>query len=138
MNIWRRIMLLLNYAHPLTPEQREQAAALLGAAPEVRDIPTHVDRARPLAQVAAELADAAGLTAAAWQTTRLALNPPSLAPLALALLAELHGRCGYFIPILNIRPAAGALPPRYELAEVVALQALRDTARARRQAPGDQ
>lgn len=130
-------MLLLNYAHPLTAEQREQLTALLGAAPEVRDIPSQVDRARPLAQVAVELADAAGLTAGAWQTTPLAINPPSLAPVALALLAELHGRCGYFISILNIRPAAGALPPRYEVAEVVALQALRDTARSRRHSPGD-
>lgn len=131
-------MILLNYAHPLTPEQREQAAALLGAAPEVRDIPTHVDRARPLALVATELADAVGLTPGAWQTTPLALNPPALAPVALALLAELHGRCGYFLPILNLRPAPGALPPRYEVAEVVALQALRDAARSRRLAPGDQ
>lgn len=36
-----------------------------------------------------------------------------------------------FVPALNIRPVAGALPPRYELAEIVALQALRDAARER-------
>ncbi len=53
-------------------------------------------------------------------------------PLALALIAELHGRCGYFPPILNIRPAPGALPPSYDVAEIVNLQALRDTARGRR------
>jgi hypothetical protein len=125
-------VILLNYAHPLTAEQHEQVAALLGVVPEVRDILTQVDREVPLAQVAVGLADAAGLSPNDWQTTPLAINPPSLAPVALALLAELHGRCGYFIPILNIRPAANTLPLRYEVAEVVALQALRDVARVRR------
>jgi hypothetical protein len=104
-------MLLLNYAHPLTTAQRAQLAALVGAEPEARDIAAHVDRGLPLASVAAALADAAGLTAEQWQTLPLLLNPPALAPVALALLAELHGRCGYFVPILNIRPLAGALPP---------------------------
>ncbi len=129
-------MLLLNYAHPLTDEQRAQVAALAGAAPEVRDILTQVDRARPLAQIAAALADAAGLSAEQWQTTPLLINPPALAPLALVLIAELHGRCGYFVPALNIRPVVGALPPRYEVAEIVALQALRDAARERRAPAG--
>jgi hypothetical protein len=125
-------MLLLNYAHPLTTAQRAQLAALVGAEPEARDIAAHVDRGLPLASVAAALADAAGLTAEQWQTLPLLLNPPALAPVALALLAELHGRCGYFVPILNIRPLAGALPPAYEVAEIVALQQLRDDARDRR------
>jgi hypothetical protein len=126
------IMLLLNYAHPLTADQLTQVAALLGAAPEARDIPAQVDRALPLAQVAAALADAAGLAPEEWQSAPLLINPPALAPVALALLAELHGRCGYFVPILNIRPVAGALPPRFEVAEVVDLRALREAARERR------
>jgi hypothetical protein len=125
-------MLLLNYAHPIADDQRAQLAALLGAAPDVRDIAAQVDRGLPLTQVAAALADAAELAPGAWQTTELLLNPPALAPVALALLAELHGRCGYFVPVLNIRPVAGASPPRYEIAEVVALQLVRDDARERR------
>lgn len=125
-------MILLNYAHPLTEAQRAQVAALAGAEPQVRDIQVHVDRSLPLARVAAALADAAALTAEAWQTEPLLLNPPALAPVALALVAELHGRCGYFVPILNVRPIAGATPPRYEVAEIVALQQLRDDARGRR------
>lgn len=63
------------------------------------------------------------------------LNSPALALVALALQAEMHGRCRYFVPALNIRPVSGALPPRYEVAEIVALQALRDAARQRRAPP---
>ncbi|HEU4326773.1 MAG TPA: CRISPR-associated protein Csx15 [Roseiflexaceae bacterium] len=124
--------LLLNYAHPLTPEQAAQVAALLGEAPAVRDLAVQVDRARPLAEVARELADTAGLRPEEWQTAALVLNPPALAPLALALIAELHGRCGGFPAIINVRPVAGSLPTRYEVAEILNLQALRDAGRTRR------
>jgi len=124
-------MIVLNYAHPLTAAQSARLAELLGETPEVRDIPVHVDRARPLAAVATELADAAGLMPSEWQTRPLLLNPPGLAPLALALIAEIHGRCGYFPAIISIRPVAD-MTPRYEVAEIVNLQDLRDTARARR------
>ncbi len=124
--------MLLNYAHPLTDEQRRRIGELLGETPEIRDIPTQIDRALPLAEVARQLADAAELTSEAWQTLPLLVNPPALAPLALSLAAELHGRCGYFLPIINIRPIPESLPPRYEVAEIVNLQALREGARAAR------
>lgn len=125
-------MILLNYAHPLTGEQLAQITALLGTTPEVRDVPTQVDRRRPLVEAARELADAAGLAAREWQTLALVINPPALTPVALTLLAELHGRCGYFPPMLNIRPIANSTPPRYEVAEIINLQAVRDAARQRR------
>lgn len=127
-------MLILNYSHPLTATQQAQIAALLGVEhlSPVRDLPTQIDRQRPLADVATELADAAGLDATAWQTTPLLLNPPALAPVAAALLAELHGRCGYFVPLIHIRPIVGSLPPAFEVAEIVNLQSLREAARTRR------
>ena len=128
-------MLLLNFAHPLTAPQRAQLAALLGAAPDVREIPTQADRTRPIGSVAAELVAAVGLSAVDWQTIPLLINPPGLAPLALAVLAEIHGRCGYFPALVNLRPVAGAVPPQYEVAEIVSLQTLRDTARTRRFPP---
>jgi hypothetical protein len=125
-------MMLLNYAHPLTPEQLGQIVQLLGSAPRVRDIPIQIDRDRPLAEVACELADAAALTPQEWQALQLILNPPGLAPLALALIAEIHGRSGHFPAMLNIRPIADSLATRYEVREIVNLQAIRDNARAQR------
>lgn len=126
------MILLLNYAHPLTAAQLAQVAAICGGEPTVREIAAQADRARPMAEVAHALADAAGLSPSEWQTTPLVLNPPALAPLALALIAELHGRCGGFPAVLNVRPAPGSVPTRYEVAEVLNLQTLREAARGRR------
>ena len=130
------MILVLNFSHPLTAAQLDQLTALLGERPEVRQIAVHIDRTQPLAKVAHQLADTAGLNPEEWQTVPLMVNPPGLAPLALALIAEIHGRCGYFPAILNIRPVEGALPARYEVAEIVNLQAVREAARARRKEGG--
>ncbi|MEI7643914.1 MAG: CRISPR-associated protein Csx15 [Chloroflexales bacterium] len=122
-------MLLLNYSHPIPADQLTRVAAICGATPEVREVGAQIDRIRPIAEVARALADAAALSPDDWQTTPLILNPPALAPLALALIAELHGRCGAFPAMLNVRPVADSIPTRYEVAEVVNLQALREASR---------
>lgn len=125
-------MIVLNYSHPLTEQQIAHIAAIIGERPLVRAIDSQIDRERPLAEVAVELADAAGLTPDEWQTTPLLINPPALAPLAIVVLAEIHGRAGGFPAMLNVRPVAGSIPTRYEVAEILNLQAIRETARRRR------
>ena len=42
-------------------------------------------------------------------------------PEVVALLAELHGRCGYFPAHVRTRPVQGSIPPQYEVAEVMDL-----------------
>lgn len=126
-------MLILNYSHPLTGEQRDQLAALTGEdVAEVRTLPAQMDLAQPFDKQAVALADAADLSPEAWQTTPLLLVLPALNFAAAALLAELHGRMGYFPPVVRLRPVPGKLPPRYEIAEIINLQTMRDTARQRR------
>lgn len=126
-------MLILNYSHPLTPNHLAQLEALTGEpATEVRAIPAQLDVEQPFAEQARALADAAQLSPAEWQTTTLLVLLPALNFAAAALLAELHGRCGYFPPVVRLRPVTGALPPRYEVAEIINLQAIRDAARKRR------
>jgi hypothetical protein len=126
-------IVVVNFAHPLTGAQREQVASLAGR-PVVRvvDVPAHIDVEADVGRQATALVDRAGLSAGEWQTLPLVVNPPGLAPLAAAVLAELHGRMGYFATILRIRPMAGSAPTRYEVAELLNLQALRDAARERR------
>jgi len=126
-------MILLNYSHPLTLDHLAQLEALTGApVTDVRDIPAQLDLDTPFAEHALRLADAAGLTPAQWQTEGLLVALPALNFAAAALLAELHGRCGYFPPVVRLKPVTGALPPRYDVAEIINLHAIREAARTRR------
>jgi len=114
-------------------EGLEQVAALAGQSVErVVTVASQVAVQQPLEPQLIALADACGLSPAEWQTLPLLVNPPSLNFVALALLAELHGRCGYFPAHLRLRPVAGSAPRLYEVAEVLDLQGLRDAARERR------
>jgi len=98
----------------------------------VLDILTHFDLAQPFVQQVIALVDQVKLTSAEWQTLPLLINLPSLNFVAATLLAELHGRMGYFPPVLRLRSVPGSIPPRFEVAEVINLQAVRDVARATR------
>jgi hypothetical protein len=48
------------------------------------------------------------------------------------LIAELHGRMGYFPAIVRIRPISGSTPPQFELAEIINLHQIRSQARSQR------
>ena len=128
-------MLILNFAHPLTEEHLAQIERLTGQKPErVIVINSQIDPQQPLAPQVAGMADAAGLTPEEWQTLPLLINPPSLNFSAVALIAELHGRMGYFPPCIRMRPVVGpdgqrVVPPRFEVAEILNLQEIRDRAR---------
>ena len=91
------------------------------------------DVSRPFDEQAIALLDEVGLTAAEWQQEQLLLITPALNFAAAAVLAELHGRCGYFVPIVRLRPVEGGLPLRFEVAEIINLQTIRDKARNRRE-----
>ncbi len=126
-------MILLNFAHPITDAQKTQIESLTGETiARVVDIPSQIDTQQPLAPQIVAMADAAGLTSEEWQTLPILINPPALNFSAVTLIAELHGRMGYFPPCLRLRPVEGSLPRRFEVAEILDLQALRDDARTRR------
>lgn len=127
-------MILLNLSHPLTTEQRQQIEGLT-AQPITRLIEqmAQFDTAAPFGPQVTALVDSLGLSPAEWQTEPILLILPALNFGAAAVLAELHGRCGYFIPIVRTRPVPGSLPPRFEAAEIINLQAMRESARHRRQ-----
>ena len=126
-------MLLLNFAHPLTGEHHQQIERLTGQSIDrLLDLSSQIDPQQPLTPQVVALLDQAKLSATEWQTLPLLVNPPALNYIAVALLAELHGRCGYFPVCLRLRPVEGSLPPRFEVAEILHLQAIRDSARLRR------
>jgi hypothetical protein len=126
-------MILLNFSHPLTSDHLQQVETLTGQRVErVIEIRSQIDPQQPLGPQVVALAGQAGLSPAEWQALPLLVNSPSLNFIAVALLAELHGRCGYFPAHVRMRPVQGSVPPQYEVAEVLDLQAVRDVARKTR------
>jgi hypothetical protein len=126
-------MILLNFSHPLTSAQLRRVEELTGQPVErLVDLPVQFDSAHPFAPQLAALAARIPLSPAEWQTAPLLVNLPSLNFIAALLLAELHGRMGYFPPVLRLRPLAESLPPQYEVAEVLNLQKVRDASRGSR------
>lgn len=126
-------MLLINFTHPVTPAHVQSIEVLTGQRVErVIEQTTHFDTGQPFAGQVAALVDAVGLTSHEWQTLPILVNLPSLNFIAATLLAELHGRMGYFPPIVRLRPVQGSLPPQFEVAEIINLQAVRDEARGKR------
>jgi hypothetical protein len=127
-------MLVLNFTHPLTPEQVAQLENLTGeVVDEIRAISTQLGDCHPFfSDQVVTLADVACLSSEEWRTRQLLVVPPALNFAAFALLAELHGRMGCFPTVVRLRPASGTTPRRFEVAEVINLQVIRDSARKRR------
>jgi len=123
-------MILLNFSHPLTDEQKAQIEALTkGSIEQIIALPIHFNHDQPFLPQLREILKTVTFTPEEWQTAPIIVNLPSYNYIAALALAELHGRMGYFPPILRLKPVEGALPPRFEVAEVINLQAVRDDAR---------
>jgi hypothetical protein len=126
-------MILLNFSHPITKTQRDQIEKLSGTSitREV-NVPAQFDHQQNFDTQLANLMSKVSLSAAEWQTAPILLNLPSLNFIAALLLAELHGRMGYFPPCIRLRPIKDALPPRFEVAELLNLNVIRENARKTR------
>jgi transposase len=126
-------MILLNFSHPLTTTQRAQIDALAGEPiSRILDAPAQFDEQQPFAPQLAALLAAVDLMPAQWQGEAILVILPSHNFIAALLLAELHGRMGYFPTVVRTRPVAGSAPRRYEVAELLDLQGVREQARRSR------
>jgi hypothetical protein len=126
-------MIIVNFTHPLTEQQQVQVARLTREPIEaIRDVPCQFDNQEPFAGQVSERVDAVDLSTEAWQQAPILINPPAFAPAAAILIAELHGRMGYFPAFIRMRPVPGSSPTQFEVGEIINLQAVRDKARTRR------
>lgn len=125
--------LVVNFYHLLKPDQIkdmqrmqqwpsiEVIDARLGTVPEKKNFTRYL-----LNHI-----ESIDLTAEEWQTACLAVIPAGYAPAWSIILAELHGRLGYFPDIVRFRPSESG-PENYEVAEIVALREIRNKARGKR------
>ncbi|HMZ80397.1 MAG TPA: CRISPR-associated protein Csx15 [Acidobacteriota bacterium] len=126
-------MYLLNFSHPLTQAQLVAVETISGHPVEqVCQVKTQFDQGQGFAEQLRMLMQSLPLKPEEWQTQRIVVNPPSLSVIAVLVLAELHGRMGYFPAVLRLRPIPDSMPPQFEVTEILNLQAVRDSARTQR------
>lgn len=126
-------MIIVNFSHPLSEQQLKQVEELTGQPIEkVIEIHSQINPQQPLEDQVLRMVDQVPLSPAEWQTAPILINPPSLSFTAVLMVADLHGRMGFFPAFLRLRPVEGAIPPRFEVAEILNLQSIRDKARLRR------
>jgi len=122
-------MIVVNFSHPLTGEQQARTEAITEERiKRLIEVSCQLDINEDFGPQIVKLTDQAGLSSYDWQTEDILANYPALAPAAVAMAAELHGRAGYFLPALRLKQTDGA-PPRFVVAEIVYLDAIRRGAR---------
>lgn len=125
-------MLIVNFSHPLTPEQIAEIERLAGGAGgDVRDVAAQFDDAQSYGAQAEALAARAGVSGADWQTRPVLVILPGHSAIAAALLAVLHGRLGHFPAVVRLARAPGPVT-RFAVVEIINLQELREDSRLRR------
>ena len=126
-------MYLINFAHPLTETHLRKIQEITGKTiTEVKEIPSQIDHNYPIEPQIEALLDKTDFTPQQWQTETFLVNLPALSLSAGVVLAILHGRAGYFPPILRFRQVSEEIPPCFEVAEILNLQAIRERAREKR------
>ena len=125
-------MLVFNFNRVFDDTHYARLEHLLGEKFVVKDIPCRWKPGYTLAQTVEQLVDAAGQAAGfgpkAWEITQFIVNPPGLAPLALALLAEIHGRRGNFPRIISIDRRDIDGKDIFQIVEITNLQTIRNNA----------
>lgn len=125
-------MIILNFSHSLTKEQLEQIEEIVKRKIEqVIPVKVQFNHQESFIEQMQKMLEGFNLDQNLLEGGFL-VNLPSFNVISALLLAEIHGRMGYFPGIIRIRPVEGAIPPKFEVAELINLQQIRETARITR------
>jgi len=127
--------LVLNFSgHPVLPCQKQEIDrhmhwtssdvinVALGNVPEDQNFADFITKA----------VERAGLLPEEWQATPLVVIPAGYSPIWSVVLAELHGRLGYFPDVVRLRSASKPSAEQFEVAEIMNLREVRHQSRSKR------
>ncbi len=120
---------LLNFAHPITQDQKIELEKLLKSKLNEIYIPTQLDHSLDFEVQIKALVNSTKISSDRFQKGDFIVNLPGFSPAVGTLVAELHGRMGHFPTIIRLKPVDGSAPIKYEVAQVINLQCIRDASR---------
>ena len=126
--------LLLNFSgHPVLPAQLKTVEKLLQwPSSKVIDVPvgTIAEDRKFVANIVKAI-ERIDLSPEEWQRASIVALPAGYSAIWSVLLAELHGRLGYFPDIIHLRPSTDGAE-KFEVAEIMNLRQVRHAAREKR------
>jgi hypothetical protein len=126
-------MIFINFGHPLRQEIIDEIQERSGKPIDsLLEITPQFDHEISFEDQLVDLVGRTRLSSKDWQTSEILISPPTHPLIALGLIAELHGRMGYFPSVVRLKPREGATPTIFDLAEIINLQGLRENARKQR------
>ncbi len=126
-------MNLVNFSHPLTPEQLEQVVALVKQpVTSIQNVTIQFEVEQPFVPQVILILDELNVASERWQSEAWLIVLPSLNYIAAILLAELHARMGHFPAIIRLKPEQRDFVTVYSVTEIINLEQVRQEGRKRR------
>ena len=126
---------VLNFSgHPVLPGQLSAIKKLLQwPSSEVIDVQVGtVGEDRKFVGNVVRAIERIDLSPEQWQTASIVAVPAGYSAIWSVLLAEMHGRLGYFPDVVHLRPAPSASSEKFEVAEIMNLREVRHSSRDKR------
>lgn len=126
---------VLNYSgHPVLPGQKLEIEKLMHwTSSDVINVTIgNVPEDNTFTATVLQAVESTGFSAEEWQTTPLVVIPSGYSAIWSVVLAELHGRLGYFPDVVRLRPAPSGSVEKFEVAEILNLGEIRHLSRHKR------
>jgi hypothetical protein len=127
--------LIINFSgHPVLPGQQKDIGHMMHwPSPEVINVSLgNVAEDHNFVSTIEKAVEKVALSPEEWQSTPIVVIPAGYSALWSVVLAELHGRLGYFPDVVRLRPASTVSNEKYEVAEIMNLREVRHKSRDKR------
>ncbi len=127
--------IILNFSgHPVLPGQLKAIEKILQwSSSQVIDVPvgTIAEDRNFIANIV-KVIDKVDLSHVQWQAANIVAIPAGYSAIWSVVLAEIHGRLGYFPDVVHLRPSTLTVAEKYEVAEIMNLRQVRHASRGKR------
>jgi hypothetical protein len=127
--------LIINFSgHPVLPGQQKDIGQMMHwQTPEVITVSLgNVAEDHHFVSTIEKAVEKVALSPEEWQSTPLVVIAAGYTAVWSVVLAELHGRLGYFPDVVRLRPASTASNEKFEVAEILNLREVRHNSRDKR------
>lgn len=127
--------LIINFSgHPVLPGQQKDIGKMMHwPSPEIINVSLgNVAEDHNFVSTIEKAVEKIALSPEEWQSTPIVVIAAGYSAVWSVVLAELHGRLGYFPDVVRLRPASTVSNEKFEVAEIMNLREVRHKSRDKR------